>query len=187
MYRILLVDDEQNVLNAIKRALLHSQDQSLKMYDLKVEDYSSPIKALQRAEEVAFDLVISDYRMPDMDGIAFLKSFKTRQPDCVRFVLSGYADLGGLVGAINEAQIYRFINKPWHDFELVSAVAQALNYRTVLLENQRLADQTRLQNGTMTPQEYEMKRLEEESPGITKVKWGLDGSVILEEDEFGRG
>jgi DNA-binding NtrC family response regulator len=183
----MLVDDEQNVLNAIKRALMHSGDEAMKLYDVKIEDFSSPIKALQRAEDVSFDLVISDYRMPDMDGIAFLKSFKKRQPDAVRFVLSGYADLGGLVGAINDAQIYRFINKPWHDYELVSAVSQALSHRMVILENQRLADQMRMKNGTMSPQEYEMKRLEEESPGITKVKWGLDGSVILEEDDFGRG
>jgi DNA-binding NtrC family response regulator len=86
-----------------------------------------------------------------------------------------------VIGAINEAQIYRFINKPWNDYELLSSLAQALAYRDLALENQRLADQARVETGTMTAQELERKRLEEQEPGITKVNWGPDGSVIFDE------
>jgi response regulator RpfG family c-di-GMP phosphodiesterase len=96
-------------------------------------------------------------------------------------ILSGYADLNGLIAAINEAGISRFISKPWNDYELVSAIGQALALRDLTLENQMLADQARLANGKISPQEIELKRLEAEEPGITHVVWDTDGSVLIDE------
>ncbi|MDP1704474.1 MAG: hypothetical protein Q8L42_07150 [Sulfurimicrobium sp.] len=119
--------------------------------------------------------------MPHKDGVTFLKEFREIQPNAARLILSGYADLNAVIGAINEAQIYRFINKPWNDYELVSSIAQALAYRNLMLENLHLADKARVDNGTMSAQELERKRLEEQEPGITKVNWGPDGSVIFDE------
>lgn len=185
MYRIMLVDDEPNILNALRRLFASPAFQEGGDCRFEVETFASPVRALKRAEEgVVFDLVISDYRMPEMDGVAFLKAFRRIQPNAERLILSGYADLEALVGAINEAQIFRFISKPWHDYELKSAVAQALAHRDLLMENQRLADQVRLQQGVISRQEIALRRLEEESPGITKVHWGPDGSVILDEEEL---
>lgn len=131
MNRILLVDDEQNVLNALRREL---QDK----YD--VETFASPQEALARSRETEFDLVITDYLMPDMNGVQFLKQFGEIQPDAARLMLSGHADIQGLFSAINETHIYRFIAKPWEDAELKSAITQALNYRSILQENRRLAE-----------------------------------------------
>lgn len=131
MNRILLVDDEQNVLNALRREL---QDK----YD--VETFASPQEALVRSRETEFDLVITDYLMPDMNGVQFLKQFGEIQPDAARLMLSGHADIQGLFSAINETHIYRFIAKPWEDAELKSAITQALNYRSILQENRRLAE-----------------------------------------------
>jgi len=184
MYRIMLVDDEENILKALRRVLIATPC----VYDgveykIRVEIFSSPEAALEYARHNPVDLVLSDYRMPAMDGVAFLKKFKQIQPDTARLILSGYADLNALMGAINEAQIYRFLNKPWNDYELISSIAQALAYRNLTLENQRLADEVRVELGAMTPQELERRRLEEQEPGITKVNWGADGSVILDEDE----
>jgi DNA-binding NtrC family response regulator len=185
MYRIMLVDDEQNILNALRRLFSSPAFKGSTSFEFQVETYSSPLLALQRARVGAsFDLVISDFRMPEMDGVAFLKEFRQIQPNAERLILSGYADLEALVGAINEAQIFRFIAKPWNDFELKSAVAQALAHRDLLRENQRLADQVRMQVGVISKQEMALRRLEEESPGITKVHWGEDGSVIFDEAEF---
>ncbi len=185
MYRIMLVDDEQNILNALRRLFASSAFHETEDEKYQVETFVSPRLALQRAGDgVKFDLVISDYRMPEMDGVAFLKAFRQIQPHAERLILSGYADLEALVGAINEAQIFRFIAKPWHDYELKSAVAQALAHRDLLRDNQRLADQVRLQRGTISQQEMALRRLEEESPGITKVHWGEDGSVILDDAEL---
>lgn len=131
MNRILLVDDEQNVLDALRREL---QD------EYEVEALVSPKDALTRCCETVFDLVIADYLMPDMNGVQFLKQFSEIQPDAVRLILSGNADIQGLLGAINETHIYHFIAKPWEEAELKSAIAQALNYRRILQENRRLAE-----------------------------------------------
>lgn len=184
MYHILLVDDEQNILNALRRQLMSPLFHGEGRCRFKVESFTSPGEALKRAGEgIPFDLVISDYRMPEMDGVTFLKSFRNIQPHAERLILSGYADLDALIGAINQAQIYRFIAKPWTDHDLLTVISQALAHHDLLLENQRLADQVRMQRGIISRQEMALRRLEEESPGITKVHWGPDGSVILDEED----
>ena len=99
MNRILLVDDEQNVLNALRRELKN---------DYEIELFSSPVEALARSKEIAFDLVISDYQMPVLNGIQFLKQFGDIQPDAARLILSGQADIDALISAINETHIYRY-------------------------------------------------------------------------------
>lgn len=183
-HRILLVDDEPGVLSALRRLLAITPCVwNGCAFPIAVECFSEPGEALTRARYAKVDLFIADYRMPGMNGVEFLRAVKQIQPDAARMILSGYADLNGLIGAINDAQIYRFLSKPWNDYELVSAVAQALAYREVLRENQRLADEMRLHRGALTPQEFELKRLEAEDPGITRVNWGPDGSVLLDEEE----
>jgi YesN/AraC family two-component response regulator len=150
-------------------------------FKLEIDLFSSPQEALDKARHTAYDLVLSDYRMPFMNGVQFLKAFREIQPDAARLILSGYSDLNGLIGAINEAGISRFISKPWNDYELVSSIAQILALRELTLENQRLADQARLAMGTISAEEIERKRLEASEPGITQVNWGADGSVLLDE------
>lgn len=179
-YRIMLVDDEINILHAIRRVLSCLPELELEGHSIEIELFSSPLEALRRVEYVPYDLVITDYRMPEMNGVEFLVKLKSLQPNAMRLILSGYVDLDGLIGAINEAQIFRFIAKPWHDYELRAAVAQALSYRYLVMENQRLADLSRVQEGKLTKHELELRRLEEEHPGITKVNWGPDGSVLLD-------
>jgi response regulator RpfG family c-di-GMP phosphodiesterase len=132
---------------------------------------SSPLEALEAARRDDYDLFISDYRMPVMDGIEFLKAAK-ESAGCRRLILSGYADLNALVRAVNEVGIDRFIGKPWNDYELMSAIGQALAHRELLIENRQLANLVRMEMGDTTPEAIEAERLEAIEPGITEVNWG---------------
>ena len=182
MNRILIVDDDESILKALRRLLSMTPCTVGEVtYKLTVDVFSSPEQALDKARHTAYDLALSDYRMPVLNGVQFLKAFREIQPDAARLILSGYADLNGLIGAINEAGITRFISKPWNDYELISAIGNALALRELTLENQRLADQARLAMGTISAEEIERKRLEAADPGITQVNWGPDGSVLIDE------
>ena len=182
MSRILIVDDDESILKALRRLLSMTPCTAGEAsFTLQIDIFSSPQEALEKARSTAYDLVLSDYRMPFMNGVQFLKAFREIQPDAARLILSGYSDLNGLIGAINEAGISRFISKPWNDYELVSSIAQILALRELTLENQRLADQARLAMGVISAEEIERKRLEATEPGITQVNWGPDGSVLLDE------
>ena len=185
MHRILLVDDESGVLNALQR-LLRLTPLVVRGVEWRprVDVFTSPAEALRSAAECAYDLVVSDFRMPEMDGVAVLRRMRELQPDCARVILSGYTDLNGLIGAINEARIDRFIAKPWNDFEFVSTLTQVLEIRALRMENESLADQVRVDRGEISPAELELKRLEQQEPGITQVQWGPDGSVIIDMDEI---
>lgn len=177
MRRFLLVDDEINVLHALRRNLRHCIPDE----ELQIEIFTEPEKALVRCSEVSFDIVISDYRMPTMSGIEFLKMVKTIQPNAVRLVLSASTEFEAVVRAINQAEVFRYIAKPWQADEVSETIRLALVRHDESLEEQRLLNELRAQLGQLTPQEMEAKRLEKEEPGITKVKWGPDGSVILDE------
>ncbi len=182
MPRIMLVDDEPNVLTSLRRAI-NTMPPQLFGGQLVIETFDDPRHALERAGECAFELVISDFRMPDMDGVQFLTQLIEIQPRIARIMLSGYADLKALVAAINEVQVFRFVAKPWSNFELGAAMAQALESSRLLAENQRLADLVRLQDGRISAQELELERWERACPGLTRIDRGADGSVNLDWDD----
>ncbi len=135
-HNILVVDDEQNIVNAVRREL---STPPLGRFRYNVECFTDPKAALARAAEQEFEVVITDFRMPEMDGLAFLKALHAIQPDCFRLVLSGQTDMDSLVQMINETKIYRFIPKPWSSYFLKSSLAQAIDLRRTLLENRHLA------------------------------------------------
>lgn len=130
-HSILVVDDETGVLNAIRRQLSSAFTGRHRYH---VETISNPVHALERAGEVEFDAIICDYRMPEMDGVTFLKQFALKQPDCSRIVLSGQADMGVLTAFINETHLFRFLPKPWDGDFLRKSVVQAIALK---LKNRR--------------------------------------------------
>ena len=175
--RIMLVDDESNVLSALERLLRrHLPNAPV------VETFTSPAAALARSWEVPFEVVVSDYRMPEMDGVEFLKQFRDIQPQALRLILSGITDFDALVTAVNEVGLYRYLIKPWDDTEIVTILQAALAEQARQAEALRLADERREELGKLTPEERERRRLEAEEPGITRVNWGPDGAIHLDED-----
>ena len=181
MCTMLIVDDEPNVLNALRRMLQNSAILPA-IPDPSITTFSSPVQAVKYVADHKVDLVISDYRMPDMDGAAFLSRVKDLQPDAARIIMSACTDLDGLVRAVNHAGIFRFVSKPWSDPDLKAAILDVLAHRDLFIENRRLADEVRRQRGVISKQQLELARLERESPGITQVRWTEDGGVLLEED-----
>lgn len=178
--RILLVDDEPHILQSLQRLLRHAM-QTGTLPKLLIEAFTEPEVALRRATDVPFTLVISDYRMPRMTGVEFLKALRVLQPDCARVILSGYADLNAMVEAINVAGIARFFDKPWNDLELVAGLVEVLRSNAQDVQNRVLADQVRQQLGALSPQECERRRLERLEPGITEVPRSSDGAYLLED------
>lgn len=129
MLRILLVDDEPNILRALRRCLAGIDVRELDGEALGFEMFTSPEAAIERSEDQDFDLVISDYRMPSMTGVEFLARLMAIQPAAPRMIISGYADRAAIIAAVNEIQLIRFIEKPWNDDELRRTVASILGGR----------------------------------------------------------
>ncbi len=129
--RILCVDDEPKVLNAFQRQL-HEQ--------FEISTATSGAEALAMiASHGPFAVVVSDMRMPGMDGIHFLSEVKKRAPDSVRIMLTGFADLQTTVEAVNEGSIFRFLTKPCAPDALAKALqAGVAQYRLVTAEKELL-------------------------------------------------
>jgi DNA-binding NtrC family response regulator len=129
MYRVLLVDDEPNILSALRRSLAVIDVRQLDGDTLNFETFTSPEAAIKRCDEQDFDLVISDYRMPSMNGVEFLARVMEFQPSVPRMIISGYADREVIIAAVNEVHLTRFIEKPWDDDKLREAVVSILGGR----------------------------------------------------------
>lgn len=136
LHAVLVVDDEQSIVNAIRREL---STPPLGRYRYDVEGFTDAAAALERARQKEFEVVVTDYRMPGMDGLDFLKALHAVSPDCVRLVLSGQTDMAALVEMINQTHIYRFIPKPWSSYFLKSSIMQAIDFRSIQRNNRRMA------------------------------------------------
>jgi response regulator RpfG family c-di-GMP phosphodiesterase len=132
--RVLFVDDEPNVLEGIQRTLRKQ---------VELQTASSGVEALRLIRESGpFAVVISDMRMPAMNGAQFLAKVREREPDTVRMILSGHADLEATIAAVNEGHIYRFLTKPCPTDRLLAAVEDALNQHRLLTAEKVLLEQT---------------------------------------------
>jgi two-component system probable response regulator PhcQ len=174
MSRLMIVDDEPNVTHALRRVLKRHLPP-----DVRVEAFNDPFVALARARECTFDVVISDYRMPGMDGLLFLQHVQATQSLAVRMILSASSEADAVIKAINDVQAFRYLTKPWSEEELMAQVHLALAHAAAQQDERALADDMRLQRGQLTPQARELKRLEALEPGLTQVDWGPHGEVLM--------
>jgi len=135
---ILFVDDETNILNSLRRLF--------RPLNYKILIAESGVEALALLENEPVDLVISDMRMPQMDGAQLLEQVRAKWPNILRILLTGYADVGSTIAAINKGEIYRYIAKPWDDNDIVLVVRHALERKALEQEKRRLELLTIRQN-----------------------------------------
>jgi putative nucleotidyltransferase with HDIG domain len=137
-HTVLFVDDEVNILKAVQR-LLRGEP-----YDVLTASRGS--EALELLERTPAQVVVSDQRMPEMSGVDLLSAIRTRHPDVIRMMLTGYTEMNVAVDAINRGEIFRLITKPWNDEELKATLRQAFDHHDLKSEIKRLNQVTREQN-----------------------------------------
>ena len=137
--KILIVDDEPNVLSSLERVLRRDG------YDIvQAEGGNEAIAALDEHEDLA--VIVCDQRMPDLSGLEVLRHARYKKPEVVRIALTGYADMETILQCVNEARIALFVLKPWEDEALLQVVCEGVTIHGMKAENKRLHEVTYEQN-----------------------------------------
>ncbi|MCL4457062.1 MAG: response regulator [Nitrospirae bacterium] len=139
IFNILFVDDEENVLRSLKRLFIDDDN-------IEVFTASSGKDGLDILKNNEIAVIVSDQRMPEMSGAQFLEKAKKVSPDCVRIVLTGYADVNAAMDAINKGGAFKYITKPWDDTDLMLTVLNSIETYRLKKENRRLTELTKKQN-----------------------------------------
>jgi DNA-binding NtrC family response regulator len=175
MRRILILDDEPAVLNALRRTLRAA----FPLEDIVFEAFDEPETAVLRAGEQDFDVVISDYRMPGLNGADVLQIVKGLQPDAVRIVVSATTEILDIVAAVNRAEVFRYLAKPWQQEDLVATVAEAFARRDRLSQSKQEKAATSPAAAPGGGEDDALRRLEQDEPGITRVDRDEHGNIRL--------
>lgn len=165
-HKILLVDDEPHVIEGLKRILHHEP------YEVLSAGYAN--EALQILTQEPVSVVISDEKMPGLQGAEFLAMVYKHFPETVRIMLTGHANLDLAIRAINEGRIYRFFVKPCNGDELRHTVRQAI-------QQKELADKSRQLLQKVKEQDLVLQRLEKDNPGITRVDRDSTGAIVVDD------
>jgi response regulator RpfG family c-di-GMP phosphodiesterase len=123
---ILYVDDEENNLVSFKATFRTKYDTSVAI---------SGSEALKILSAKPIHVIITDQRMPEMTGVQFLEKVIEQHPDCMRILLTGYADMTAVIDAVNKGKIFHYLTKPWNEEELDKTINNAYSK---YLENQEL-------------------------------------------------
>lgn len=135
---LVLVDDENSILRALERLLLEE--------DYEVATFTHAEDALQYCQANSVAVVISDVRMPGMDGIELLSLLALQQPLIERILLTGYSDIDATVSAINKGHVSYYLEKPWDEDQLKRAIAKGVELANIRSRNAYLERQVNLQN-----------------------------------------
>jgi two-component system NtrC family sensor kinase len=170
---LLIVDDEESVLRALKRAL--------RRQGWEIETSPTGESALETLKAQPAQVVVSDYKMPGMSGVEFLRAVKERFPRAQRIMLTGYADPQAIEEAINRSEVFRFVSKPWDDQQLQMTIASAFEQYDLQEENYRLLALTLKQNEELTAIAHSLeKKVAERTALLARAKdeWELTFDAI---------
>ena len=115
-YTLLIVDDEPDVCDSVHDLLRR---------EFRVLKANSGQEGFRLMQEEEVHIIMTDQRMPQVSGVELLTKVKARNPQAVRMLFTGYADLESIIAAINQGHVYQFLKKPWQPEELMEAVRQA--------------------------------------------------------------
>ena len=166
-HTILIVDDEEMILNSICRVLRNE--------NYRILTANNGQKALSLLKDYDVHLVVSDQRMPGMNGIDFLKHIKKDYPQILTIMLTGNAEIEIAMNAINEAGVYKFILKPWDDYNLKVTIRRALETLELIQQRDSLLEEVKTRDAIL-------QSLEKQHPGISKVERDENGYIILDPD-----
>ncbi len=138
---ILIVDDQVEILNSLRRLFKTTY---------RVFTASSGAEGLEIVQKHPLAVILSDQRMPQMDGVHFLKEAMALQPDTVRLMITGYADIDATIDAVNEANIYQYISKPFEPDDLMNIVANAVERYRLVQKNNELQKKLEAANKTLS-------------------------------------
>ncbi len=160
-HTLLLVDDEFSILKSLKRLFRREK------YTIHTAEGGQQALDLLKKMDTPVSMIISDQRMPGMNGATFLEKSIDIYPDAIRFLLTGYSDMDAVVDAVNKGKIHRYLTKPWNDQEIVMLVREYLGNLELKRENARLTELTTLQNKKLA----EMNKTLEET--VNQRTWAL--------------
>lgn len=137
--KVLFVDDEVNILNSIRRVTIGEEFETLIT--------TSGEKALEIFNENEISVIVTDMRMPKMNGLELLEKVKEISPNTIRMVLSGYAQIPQVIATVNKVGVFKYITKPWNnEEEFLPAIAEALHYYNLQKENDLFKSQLEEKN-----------------------------------------
>lgn len=165
---ILLVDDEPNITEALRRALRKEPFHFLTA--------SSGSEAERILDSVHVDAIVSDEQMPGMPGSELLARARKRFPNTIRMVLSGQASLEAAVKAINEGEVYRFFLKPVNPTDLAFTLCQALEHKRLEAQSRRLLREFQRQANVLD-------QLRRSSQTLTHLHTDDQGVIVLEDSD----
>ena len=146
---LLIVDDQREILNSLQR---------LFKTDYEVLTAASGTEALALLKEHDPAVILSDQRMPEMDGVTFLKESIRTHPEAVRLMITGYADIEATIGAVNEANIYQYISKPFEPQELQKTIANAVERFLLVQQNRTLQEDLKRANKVLTAEKEVLQK-----------------------------
>jgi DNA-binding NtrC family response regulator len=160
---VLFVDDERNVLNALERNLIREPYRRLFAAGAR--------EALAQMEREPVHVIVTDMRMPEMDGLTFLGKVKASYPDTVRIVLSGHTEIAQVLAAVNTGDIYRYVTKPIDDpAEFQTVIRQAIEHFALRRDRQNLIVQLTERNQELAESLASVRQLEGLLPICAKCK-----------------
>ncbi len=168
--KILIVDDESLVLEMLKH--------TLEREGFHVVASASPLKALAILGEQEFAVIISDQRMPEMQGLDFLVESRKLRPHCSRILITAVLDLPVIVEAINRGEIFRFVAKPWLREELIATVRNAVQRHELITRNDALQTETHRLNTQLREAnvalQAKVRAIEDEQRRVVAANRALD-------------